>query len=251
MGVGTGVKVADDKIIQRQGERHQRAGNDTGHDLGQHHLEKRLERVAPQIQRRFVHMRVHLTQLGADLQHHIRQTKGDMRQQQCEKAGFQQPGGAEHKYEHQHQRHAGHDLRVDHRQIVDCHKHMAQPFVHAVHSHRRGGADDGGDRCRQHRDQQRDPQRFQNQLVVEQILVPPQREAFPFHTAFAIVEGKDDQQHDGGIQKQKNQRVVDTGQHFHIVIPPISSVSLSTSRITAMHSSISTISTSDSAAPTL
>ena len=149
-------------------------------------------------------MLIHLPQLGHYLQHHVGDAKGDMRQQKGAEAEFQQAGGPEQEHKHQHHRNASDDFRIHHRNIVDRHQGFTQLGVHTVHAYSGGRTDHGGDNRRQKGHEQRQLQGIQNQVVMKQVGIPFGGKAMPDGPVLGIVEGENDEHHDGGIQKDKN-----------------------------------------------
>ena len=68
----------------------------------------------------------------------------------------------------------------------------------------RGGAGDGGDDGGQNGHQQRGLEGVQHRPVQEQFGIPVQGEAAPYRVGLGVVEGKDDQHEDGGIEEEEH-----------------------------------------------
>ena len=100
---------------------------------------------------------------------------------------------------------AGDDLRVDHGDVIHRHQRSAPALSHVVEADGGKGARDGGDDGCQDRDSQGGIQGVQDHLIVEQLVIPIQGEAGPYGAAFGVVEGKDNQNEDGGIKEEKDQ----------------------------------------------
>ena len=62
-----GGEIADDEVVQREGEGHDEAGHDAGHDLGYLGLHKRAQRRTAEIHRCFGQRAVHLLELRQHL----------------------------------------------------------------------------------------------------------------------------------------------------------------------------------------
>ena len=80
--VQTADKVADDEVIQAHGEGHDGAGDDTGHDLMEGHLEEGLQRGAAQIHGSIRQGVVHLLEFRHHIQDDVGQIEGDVGDQQ-------------------------------------------------------------------------------------------------------------------------------------------------------------------------
>ena len=244
---GAVSKVADDEVIDGVGEGHEEAGENTGHNLGHHHLAEHLQLIAAQIRRRLAEIPIHLPQLRHNVQNDVRHAERDMGEDQGGEAEFQFQ-----EYEKEHQRHTGNDLRVHVGDQGDVHDELAGYAVHIIDADGGGGAKDGGyHRCDQ-RHEQGVEQAGHDRFVVEQLGVPVQGKAGPYGAAFGRIKGIDDQNADGNIQKQEDDRRVDLGKcklFHHISTPSMSSSSREL--VMLMQSRMNTISTIDIAAPRL
>ncbi len=128
-------------------------------------------------------------------------------------------------HEQQHQRHPCDNLRIDHGKICYVHHNPPGQAFHGVYADGRHGAQHSGSRRRHHRDKQRIAQSLQNQPILKKLLIPPQGKAAPHRAAagLRVIEGKHNQHKNGGIQKQENEKGVDTCTClFHISMPPSS-----------------------------
>ena len=268
-GAGTGGEVADDEVIHRHGEGRQSAGDDTGLDLRDHHTPEGLHPRAAQILRRIDEVAVHLPQLGPHGQNHIGDIEADMGDQQCAEAhgqalrqhhqrlprihppGESAPAVEEH-HEQQAQADAGDDIRIHHGDVVDGVHRRTTAAAHGVQADGGEGAGDGRHDGGQQRHQQRGIDAVHNEPVGEKGLVPLQGEALPHAGAGTGVEGKDDQDDDGCIEKQEHQRhqqpvakaILGAAHSFTACSSP------SPKRfITSIHTSTMIIITSEMAAP--
>ena len=103
----------------------------------------------------------------------------------------------EHKQ--QHQAHAGDDVGIGHRDVIDGHEQMAGLAPHGVEANGRRRAQHGGDNRRQHGHGQCGAEGREDLLVLKQLLVPMQGKARPDGAALGIIEGEDDQHSDGQV----------------------------------------------------
>ena len=81
-----GGKVADDEVVDAHGEGGEGAGDDARLDLGEDDLPERLEPGAAQVLGCVDEVLVQLPQFGPNGQNHIGDIKGDVGQQQRDKA---------------------------------------------------------------------------------------------------------------------------------------------------------------------
>ena len=153
--VRAGDKVADYEIVQTHGKGHDGAGDHAGHDLMQRHFEESLQRRAAQVHGSILQGRIHLLQLGHDIQNDIGQVKCYMGDQQCpESQTFlltQQLATDEH--EQQGKGDTGHDIRVGHGNVSQTHDRLAQFRLQPVDAHSSHCAEYCGNPAGQHRDQ--------------------------------------------------------------------------------------------------
>ena len=201
---------AHHEVVDGHGQRHHKAGKHARHDVRQNHLEEALHRRRAQILRRLGQIRVDLAQLGHHAQHHVGHAERDMRQQQGQIAEL----NVGHRVE-QHQRNAGDDLGVEHRQIDDAQQRLARKALHLVERNRADRAEEGRKDGRQQADGERRAQRGHDRRVGKQLLIPPERKASPVRAGFAVVEGIENQQNDRRIQKRHNQRDIRFSELFH------------------------------------
>ena len=92
------------------------------------------------------------------------------------------------------------------------------------------GPEDGGQHRGDQRQHHRKPQRGKDHLVLEQALVPAQREAGKDGAAFAFVEAVGDEHGDGQVHESEDQHDVGALEQafmlcFHYITPSISSSS--------------------------
>ena len=267
---GAAGKIGDDKVINGIGQADQKRREDGRRQLRQHHLEKGLLGIAAQIQCGLVHTHIHTAQLGGHVEDHIRHTKCDVGDQQrteakdvlrqkFQKAGYLRVGIQPMRHVHihheqHHQRNTGDDLRVDHRQIAHRVDHPLGALFHTADADGGHHAQNGGHGRRKEGDQQAEPERLQDHLIVQQALIPFQGKAGKQGAAFALVEAEYHHHRDGNIQKRKDQTKIDLLQGgqmllFHYTTPSISSSSKPLVKL--MHSSTITMSTRLSALPRL
>ena len=99
--------MGDNKIIQTHGKGKEKTGQDTGHDVRQHHLEKGIEGAGTEVQRRIIaHLRT-APYLRQHRKQHIREIKRDMGNENRSKTQGKAKGN-----EQQHQRDSRHDIRI-------------------------------------------------------------------------------------------------------------------------------------------
>ena len=221
-GAGARSEIADDKIIDGHGERRQCAGDDTGLDLRDDDLPEGLHPGAAQILRRVHQIAVHLPQLGTHGQDHIGDVEADVGDQQRTEAHGQplrqhderlpavDPSGkcapaVEEHHKQQAQADARDDIGVHHGDIIDGQQAVAGLAAHTVKADGGKSAGDGGDDCSQQGHQQRDIHAVHDETILEQLRVPVEGKALPHTGAGTGVEGKHDQDDDGGVQKQARQ----------------------------------------------
>ena len=269
-GAGSGGKVADDEVIHGHGEGRQRAGHDAGLDLRDHHPPEGLHPGAAQVLGRVDEVPVHLPQLWPHGQDDIRDVEADVGDQQGAEAhgqplrqhhrrlpGVHPPGkgapSVEEHHEQQAQADAGDDIRVHHGDVVDGIDDGPAPPAHGVQANggkrARNGRHNGG----QQRHHQGSVHAVHNQAVRQQGLVPFQGKALPDAGAGARVEGENDENDNGCVQKQEHQR------HQHPIADAVllaagHSITACSSPspkrfITSMHTSTMIIITREMAAP--
>ena len=109
------VELGDDEVVQRDGERHCKAGNNTRREIGQHHFEQRFYGVCAKVQRRFVHVGVHFLQTWQNGQHHVGRAEGNVSDDKTCPAlrENETESGKEH-----HQRNSHYYFTVYHGQLV-------------------------------------------------------------------------------------------------------------------------------------
>ena len=128
-------------------------------------------------------------------------------------------GGAEEaadKDEHEHQRDAGDDIRIDHRDVGHgVHQRAQIPAAQLVDADRGGGAHDRGDQGSAHGEEQRVAHGAERVRVTEQLAVPVKREAGENRKALGLVEGEDQQDRDGREEEEHHERGIEAGERFH------------------------------------
>ena len=221
-GGRAGGEIADDEVVHAHGEGRQRAGDDAGLDLRQNDLPEGLHPGAAQVHGGVHQVFVHLPQLGAHGQNDIGDVEGHMGDEQRAEAQGQaggqlhkvlravEPGrevGPEGEKRHKEQTHgdAGDDIGVHHGDVVDGVQHAAGAPAEAEKADGREGAGGGGDGGGQQGDQQGGVHALHDEPVRKELLIPVQGKTAPDDVAVALVEGKDDEQEDGGVQEQKHQ----------------------------------------------
>ena len=201
---GAGGEIADDEIVNGIGDADEEAGKHTRHDLGQNHLEKRLNIVAAEIQRRIVNIAVELAKLRQHIQNDIGHAEGNVRQDKRYIPKLHLHGDKE-----QHQRNARDDFRVDDRQIGDIEHQGAYDFFHVVNADGSERAEHGGKRGGNQSNDYGVEQGAQNGFVMKELYIPIQRKSRPYRAAFGLIEGVCNQNADGGIQKQEYQKEIE------------------------------------------
>ena len=133
------------------------------------------------------------------------QPGGEPEQAQRVEPGRKAAPAVEESDEQQAQGYAGDDVRVHHGDVVHGHQRLPDLAAHGVEADGGKGSGHGGDHGGQQRHQQGGVYALHNEPVVQQLAVPFQREALPDHVALACVEGKNDEQDDGRVQKHEHQ----------------------------------------------
>ena len=185
------------------------------------HLEKRLHGSAAQIHGSVGECRVHLLQLGHDVQNDVRQAKGHVRQQQCpEIQGFPltQHAGT-HEDEQQGQADTGDDVGIGHRDVGQTQNKLAHSGLQTVDTDGSHGAEGHGNAGRQQGDQNGVAQQAKKVSVPEQFHVLLEGKPFKFGDILTGVEGCHDQHCHGDIQKDKDQDGNDAVRSFHTTTP--------------------------------
>ena len=149
----------------------------------------------------------------------------------------------------QHERDAGDDFGIDHRDIADVVDDQLHLAAHGVDADGGKGPQHGGNHRGNQRQNQRQPQGGENHLVVEQADIPFEGEAGKHRATLVFVEAVGNQHRDGKIHKAKNQDQIGALKEmpvlsfprFHHMTPSISSSSKL--EVKLMHSRTITIST--------
>ena len=157
----------------------------------------------------------------------------------------------EKRHKEQTQGHAGDDVGIHHGDVVDGHQRVPDAPAHGIKTDGGKGAGYGGDDGREQGDQKRGIDALHDQPVPEELFIPLQGETLPDGIAVAGVEGKDDEQHDGSVQKDEHQSHEHTAEKG---IGPFHSITACSSPspkrfITTMHTTTISIITSEMAAP--
>ena len=217
-----GGEVGDDEVVKAQGEGHDGAGDDAGHDLGDLDLEEGAEGGAAQVHRGLGEGGIHLLELGEDLEDDVGQAEGDVRDEHGPEV--QAGGGAEEpadEDEHEHEGDAGDDVGVDHGDVRDGVAGGAQgPGAQAEDAHGGGGAHDGGHGGGGEGEDQGIAHGGEGLGVTEELAVPVEGEALHDGEALGGVEGEDEEDGDGGEEEEHDQGRVDFGGGFHRGRPP-------------------------------
>ena len=160
------------------------------------------------------------------------------------------PAGEE-RHEKQAHCHAGHNIGVHHGNVVDGVQDISGPAAEAVKPNRGEGSRHGGNRGSQQRDQQRRVNTAHDKPVLEQGFVPVQRETLPHRAGIPGVEGKDNEQENGQVEKQEHQADEQTtAQTIGLFHNTIASSSPSPKWfMMTMHTTTMTIITREMAAP--
>ena len=115
------------------------------------------------------------------------------------------PPAVEKRHEQQTHGNAGDNIRIHHGNVVDGHQRIPDFAAHGIEADGGKSTGDGGDHRCQQGHQQGGVDALHDEPVAEELGIPVQREALPDHVAVACVEGKDDQQDDGGVEKHEHQ----------------------------------------------
>ena len=149
------------------------------------------------------------------------QVGGEPEQPQRVEPGGEAAPTAEKRHEQQAHGNTGDDIRVHHGDVVDGHQRIPDPAAHGIEADGGEGPGHGGDHGGQQGDQQGSIHALHDEPVAEQLGVPVQGKALPDHVAVACVEGKDDQQDDGGVEKHEHQHHKQAAEKrivlFHII----------------------------------
>ena len=182
---GAGGEEGDDEIVDRQRERHQRAGDHARHDQRQRHAAERLPRRGAAVARRLGQALVHAGQARAhddgdeaDAERDVREDDRHHAQREVE------------QHEEDQQRDAHQDLRNrDRRQ----HQDRQQPHLVAVHRDAGHGAEHRGHEARgERRSAANSAPPCSISSLCEELAVPVEREADPLGVEPRIVERIDD-----------------------------------------------------------
>lgn len=187
-------KMGDDEVVQRHRKRQQKAGEDAGKDIREHHLEKCLNRTCAQVHRRLISRAAGLLELGHHAQDHIRNIERNM----CDQDGLKSQGNPECD-KGEHQRDSGHDIGVQHRDVGDSHHDGFWNLFHLIDGDGCRSPDDRGDQSRQKCDRQRIVQGVHDIAAGKHLRVPPQGEPAPLGAGFGAVEGQDHHGSDRGV----------------------------------------------------
>ena len=147
-------EVADGEVVQREGERQHRPGDDARHTFGDDDVEQRVHRRCAKVKRRFIGVSVHLLELRQHRQDDVGRIERDVRQQHRHIAAVYL-----REEEQQHQADAGHDVGHGVGQVRQRHHERLRPLLHGVDAN--GGErsqnrrDDHGQQGNCHRDGQR------------------------------------------------------------------------------------------------
>ena len=157
-------------------------------------------------------------------------------------------------HKQQHQRDAGDDLGVDHRDIGDVGDEQAAFTSHGRNAKARRRAQHRGDNGRKDSHLNGHPQCVQNGRIMEQAAVPLEGKAREQRVALALVEAEHDHVRDGQIHEAEKQDDIDPLHQaemfrFHQDTPSISSSSKL--EVKLIHSRTMIISTRLMAEPTL
>ena len=237
-GGGPGGEVGDHEVVDGHGEGDEGPGDDAGPDLRQDHLPEGLHPGAAQILGGVHQVPVHLPELGGNIQDDVGNIKGDVGQEQRPKAQcqpvregrraappYKPPPKLEGRHKEQAQRHARHNVRVHHGDVVHRQENVPPPLGEAVEPNGGEGPGGGGDDCRQQGDEEGHIDTLDDEAVLEQGGVPVEGEALPHRAGIPGVEGEDDQQEDGGVQEEKHQGNHQAAAHavlvFHALHLPL------------------------------
>ena len=119
--------------------------------------------------------------------------------------GYKAVPGPKGCHKEQTQAHTGDNIRIHHGDVVDGEQRIAPAALHIVKADGSEGACHSSNESGQHRNQQGGVDALHDQPILEELYVPFQGEALPYRAAVARIKGEDDQQQDGGVQKQKHQ----------------------------------------------
>ena len=143
------VNLRDDEVVHREHKREDEAADYAGRNHREEHLDKRLEGVRSEVERRFVHVGVHTFELGQDAQHDVRRAERDVRDDKTE-ISFGEGEG----HEEYHQRNRHNYFAVDDGELVYVLHHAARLSAHREYAYRREGAHHRRDDGRHRRDEE-------------------------------------------------------------------------------------------------
>ena len=118
--------------------------------------------------------------------------------------GGQVVPAAEGGHKEQAHGHTGDDVGVHHGNVVDGEQRLPELPAHGVQANGAEGAHHRGNEGGQHRHQQGVVHTLDNQLILEQLGIPPQGEALPHHAGVCGVEGVENEQQNGGIEEEEH-----------------------------------------------
>jgi len=192
----SGCEEGDDEVIDGEGEGKQSRGNNPGQHQRQFDLKKDGGRLGSQVHGGFHQGIVEALQACLDHDNGVGHAESDMGDQHGEHAGID-PG----EVEEQSQGHAHKDVGYYQRHI-DEGKQMVSAFeVLVLQSQRREHPDQGGYEGGQPGDQHGVLESFDDVVVLQQLLIILEGEAFPGGDYFRIVETEDNQDRDGDVEK--------------------------------------------------
>ena len=117
----------------------------------------------------------------------------------------------------QHERNTGNDLGVEHRQVNDTHHHLAGTTVNVIQGNCSKGSKDRGDDGCQKADGKCCAKCRENLLIREQLFIPPKGESSPARSRFAVIEGIQNQEENGRIQKEHDETDIYFSQLFQMI----------------------------------
>ena len=223
--VTAGYEVTDHEVIQAHGKGHNGACHDAGGNLGEGDLVEGLPGSASQVHSCIRKRGIHLPQLGHNIQDHIGQVKGQVGKKQCPEAqsiSFAQQSYA-HKDKQQGKGHAGHNIRVCHRDIGKAHNSLPHFGTQLANAHGSQGAEYSCSKAGNNGDDQRVSKQLQQSFILEKLPIAVEGEAVePDHT-FAGVKGSHHQHQHRQVQEEEDQDSDPFGRLFHATTPPSSS----------------------------
>ena len=207
---------SDDEVVQGKCEGEKEAGEDSGDDLGNDDLVDGLCRGASQIHRCLEESRIHLLELGLD----VEIDKGDGKDAV---SGKERPEGEEgfapeevlpEEDEHDRQGHGKDDLGIDDGYLIDVLDKGTEAFPAIVDADGAEGPDDGRDKGGNGGKDEGIAKGGHDLGIPEEVGIELEGEALPLAGKLGRGEGIDNQVEDGKIKEKEDNVDIAIGQDF-------------------------------------